>query len=540
MKRKLLAVTLVVLLVALVLGTAGTPAGAEEQTLEEQIATAITNGLVWLADQQKLDGSWGDTLCDRVGRTGLAVLKFETYAIEQGMDPLSEDYVYSPQVANGLAYIMANAHEQAIGLQPAGDPDGDGDGIGLYFTDCPPNIRPIYNTGIAMMALAASGHPELYEDPLQDAVDYMAWAQADDFCGPHRGGWRYVPDCNSDNSNTGYVTLGLGYAAAPPPYGFGLTIPQFVKDELSIWIDLIQDDVDGDDWDGGSWYDPWSPLVNILKTGNLIYEMALVGDTAGSPRVQDAIDYIQRHWDDPGACGTGWTYHRQAMFTMMKGFEGMGIELIDLDGDDVPEYDWFVEVAQHLVDTQNADGSWPGDCWGEPMLSTAWALITLERSVPTVQIPVALDVHPTSCPNPLNVGKAGVVPMAVLGTDEFDVTQIDPATVRVVNLIDPENSDLHVAPLRWALEDVATPFEPLLGKEDCVADCWGWMCDEDYPGDGYMDLTFKFRAREITAALGEVADGDCLVLRFIGNLQEDYGGTPFVGEDVVWIIDKSP
>jgi hypothetical protein len=527
-KRKISVVALFALLLALALGPAGSVVGAQEPTLEEQIEESIARGLEWLASQQNADGSWGSS-CDRVARTGLAVLKFETRAIELGLDPLGGDYEYSEEVANGLDFIMANAHTQAIGVQPAGDPDGDGDGIGVYFTDC--GYHEIYNTGIAMMALAASGHPELYGDTLQDAVDYMAWAQADPECGLHRGGWRYAPDCNSDNSNTGYVTLGLGYAAAPPPYGFGLTIPQFVKDELSIWIDVIQDDVDGDTDDGGSWYTPDWSWVNILKTGNLIYEMGLVGDTPATPRVQDAIDYIERHWYDVGGCGTGWMDHRQAMFTMMKGFEGLGIELIDLDGDGVPEHDWFEEVATHLLDTQNVDGSWPSDCWGEPLLSTAWALITLERSVPTIEIPVAVDVNPQSCPNPLNVKDKGVLPVAILGTEGFDVGQVDPASVKLQG----------VSPLTWAWEDVAEPFEPFVGKEDCFADCWEWIPTEEYPeypGDGYMDLTLKFDAQEVVAALGEVEDGDCLVLQLTGNMMEDYGGTPLVGEDVVWIKKK--
>jgi hypothetical protein len=422
---------------------------------------------------------------------------------------------------------MTQAHTQAIGLEPAGDPDGDGDGIGVYFTDC---YHEIYNTGIAMMALAASGHPELYGDTLQDAVDYMAWAQADTDCGPHRGGWRYgADDCNSDNSNTGYVTLGLGYAASPPPWGFGLTVPQFVKDELNLWIDVIQDDIDGDTHDGGSWYDPYSHWVNILKTGNLIYEMGLVGDGPDAPRVLDAVDYIERHWGDAGGCDTGWRDHRQAMFTMMKGFESLGIEEIDVDGD--PEYDWFAEVAQHLVDTQNSDGSWPGDCWGDQILSTAWALLTLEKAVPEFEIQVPVDIKPQSCPNPLNVTKKGVMPVAILGMEDLDITQIDPASVRLVNLIDPENPGLHVAPLRWAKEDVGTPYEPFIGKEGA------YDCHEE-GADGYDDLTLKFKAQEVVAALGEVADRDVLVLQLIGHLQEEYGGTPILGEDVVLVLAK--
>jgi hypothetical protein len=438
------------------------------------------------------------------------------------LDPLGDEYEYAAEVADGLAYIMANAHTQDIGMEPAGNPDGDGDGIGVYFTDC--GWHEIYNTGIAMMALAASGHPELYGDTLQDAVDYMAWAQADPDCGPHRGGWRYGADeCTSDNSNSGYATLGLGFAEASPPYGFALMIPPFVKDELSIWIDVIQDDVDGDLDDGGSWYDPTWPWswVNILKTGNLLYEMQLVGDTPATGRVQDAIDYIERHWGDPGGCGTGWRDHRQAMFTMMKGLEALGITAIDLDGDGVPEHCWFPEVAQHLVDTQDEDGWWPGDCWGDEILSTAWALLTLERAVPPRPVPV--DIKPTSCPNPLNTKDKGVVPVAILGTEGFDVGQIDPASVELEG----------VSPLRWAWEDVATPFAPFVGKEDCFADC-----HEEGP-DGYMDLTLKFDAQEVVAALGDVEDGDCLVLQLTGSLAgAGCGGGAFVGEDVVWIKKK--
>jgi hypothetical protein len=516
MKSKALTIGLVLaaLIVSLMVGPL---AGAQPTTVtQEQIEAAVVNGLTWLAAQQNPDGSWG-TGCDRVAKTGLVVLKFETRAIEQRppLDPMGDEYEYSTQVVNGLAYILANAHEQGISPQPAGDPDGNGNGKGVYFTDC--GYHEIYNTGIAMMAIAASGHPEFYGGVLQDTLDYMAWAQADPGCGLHRGGWRYSGNqCDTDNSNAGYVTLGLGYAAAPPPYGFSLTIPQFVKDELSMWIDAIQDDVNGDTNDGGSWYTPYWSWVNILKTGNLLYEMNLVGDTVSTQRVQDAIDYIERHWYDGGGCGSGWRNHRQAMFTMMKGLDALGIDWLDLDGDGEPEHDWFDEVAAHLIDTQSGGGYWPWDCWGDQVLSTAWALLTLERAIPPIE--VSLDIKPSSCPNPLNVKAKGVLPVAILGTDHFDVTQIDPGSVLLEG----------VAPLRWSLEDVATPFEPFIGKEDAY-DC------SEYGPDGYVDLTLKFKAQEIIAALGDVNDGDVLVLRLTG---EEYGGRPIVGEDVIVILKK--
>jgi hypothetical protein len=79
--------------------------------------------------------------------------------------------------------------------------------------------------------------------------------------------------------------------------------------------------------------------------------------------------------------------------------------------------------------------------------------------------------------------------------------------------------------------DVATLFEPFIGKEDAF-DCTeeGW--------DGFLDLTLKFDTQEVVAALGDVSDGDVLVLQLTGNLQEDFGGTPIVGEDVVVILKK--
>ena len=44
-------------------------------------------------------------------------------------------------------------------------------------------------------------------------------------------------------------------------------------------------------------------------------------------------------------------------------------------------------------------------------------------------IEVAVDVKPQSCPNPLNVYKNGVIPVAILGSEEFDVNNIETVSV---------------------------------------------------------------------------------------------------------------
>jgi len=134
---------------------------------------------------------------------------------------------------------------------------------------------------------------------------------------------------------------------------------------------------------------------------------------------------------------------------------------------------------------------------------------------------VPVDIKPQSCPNPLNVGNKGVLPVAILGTASFDVSWVDPASVKLEG----------VSALRWAREDVATPYVPYLGK-DSADDC------TDAGPDGYADLTLKFDTQAIVAALGPVDDGDVLVLQLTGNLLLAFQGTPILGEDVVVIVKK--
>lgn len=129
---------------------------------------------------------------------------------------------------------------------------------------------------------------------------------------------------------------------------------------------------------------------------------------------------------------------------------------------------------------------------------------------------VYLDIKPTSCPNPLNLKSNGVLPVAILGTLEFDISDIDPLTVKLEG----------VSPLRSSIEDVATPFSGELSDCDSCSVA---------AGDGYDDLTLKFDRQEVVAAIGDVADGQCLTLELTGMLTDD---TPFHGEDVITIIKK--
>lgn len=85
-----------------------------------------------------------------------------------------------------------------------------------------------------------------------------------------------------------------------------------------------------------------------------------------------------------------------------------------------------------------------------------------------------------------------------------------------------------VAPVRWALEDVAAPYEPYTGKKERMD------CTDEGP-DGFMDLTLKFDAQDLAAALGAVNAGDVLVLQLTGQTLD---GRQIVGEDVMVVVGK--
>lgn len=402
----------------------------------------IPAGLAYLASQQNLDGSWGSWPDIKPAYTGLVLTKLQMHAYETGYDsPFDPAYPYSAEVILGWWYLFStnasgipvNAFKQTLSIQnhtegesgTLDNPDSNGNGYGICFGGSwgtPNSIAyPTYTTGIVLMALEASGTPtrpneggidfdndgsaDTYKQFAQDMADWLSWAQGD--VGNDEGGWGYEPldnqiaDEQTDNSVSGYATLGL--AAAD---GFGCIVPDWVRIEINAWILSIQDPVNGEPNDGGSYYDPdFTEYCNELRTGNLVFQMAFTGDSPTASRFQNALDYVSQHWTDADL-DPGWGYNvlpsnYQAMFCLMKGLEYSNIDLIDLDNDDFPEHDWFEEFKTTLVSQQFPDGSWAGYWYGDSVINTAWALLTLERFAPTSEPLTIREVsYIPTCPYP--------------------------------------------------------------------------------------------------------------------------------------------
>jgi len=153
-------------------------------------------------------------------------------------------------------------------------------------------------------------------------------------------------------------------------------------------------------------------------------------------------------------------------------------------------------------------------------------------SVTLLVIPVVVDIKPGSCPNPFNHKSKGVVPVAVVGTPDFD------PTTEVV----PESVTLEGVPvLKWEILDSTQPgdYDPA----DCY-DCFNaedyLNCDLDgdgfndaYCGDGIPDLVLYFDTQELAAAIGEAAKGECLELSLSGILGD---GATIAGSDSIVIL----
>jgi hypothetical protein len=410
----------------------------------EEIGASIDDGIAYLVSAQHPDGSWGDAGSDQYGTTGLVLVKLQDRAFELGYDgPFDPDYPLKTNVENGLNYMLTYATTVSISTQVHGDPDTNGNTIGVSVGG------RNYDTAILAMALAAGRDPSrvvpagkplagwTYGAVLQDVTDWLAYGQTDN--GNGRGGWYYSASnggSSADQSNAGYVQLALMYAQ-DPFYGYECDIPAFVEDELNFWIDYIQNDIDGDanGYDGGSAYsDGWGTeyWINSLKTGTLLTQMAFVGDDSSDARVQEALNYIGRHWTENWEQGWGMDgmVEYQSAYCLMKGFEA-----IDTPMNGVPGVaDWYQDFANAILDEQNPDGSWPSSPayvwpgnspshWVSPELSTAWALLTLERFAPPP--PVAdFDVIKSASAYTINAGDPVTYTFQVVNTKEIAISNI--------------------------------------------------------------------------------------------------------------------
>ena len=364
--------------------------------LESQAEAAIEDGLWWLhKTQNKSAGHWTHPYGGYYGSAASAALQaFAINAHRPNGDSREDPYVET--VRKGFDYLFSILRVNAITVQTAGDPDTNGNGIGIDIT----TDRPVYETGMAMDAIAASGDllgvaatgpaqvkHEFYYDILTDMVDMYAWGQTDG--GVQRGGWRYSWNSDGDNSACQWAAIGMIGARD----SFGINIPAFVKAENQLWLDYT---FNGSNFGySSSSYFPWSWYST---TPSAMVQMALNGTSITNAMWRAAEDFIADNWPiESSASRLYYAYY--AFAKAMRLANPHPVTVFTKTG-----LDWFNDpvdgLKKKVVDQQSADGHW--DAYAQHSsgyylgadLSTAWAISMLSPSL-FVEPPVAVITAPS-------------------------------------------------------------------------------------------------------------------------------------------------
>jgi subtilisin-like proprotein convertase family protein len=140
-------------------------------------------------------------------------------------------------------------------------------------------------------------------------------------------------------------------------------------------------------------------------------------------------------------------------------------------------------------------GTFPGASGGAGSFSVACTAGGLQ-STPPFAAP-SLDIKPGMVPNPFAKDSNGVVPVAILGTVDFDVTAVDTASIRI------ERMDL--------TGGLVAPYQGTAGPQTSIG--------EIGTPDGFADLSVYFETSELASALklGELPEGATVQLLVTGS-----------------------
>jgi hypothetical protein len=207
-------------------------------------------------------------------------------------------------------------------------------------------------------------------------------------------------------------------------------------------------------------------------------------------------------------------------FYWLGGCSFRGLEMTKLHGACVPAR--FKLDPKVWTKASNSRSAWQAEVarWQKQVwkgAAPASADETAETD-PATETLVAVDVRPQQCPNRVRADKSSSIPVVIAGTDGFDVRDIDPKSIRLAGVA--PNHD------RTRFRDRASPFEPLVGKEDAGD------CTRD-GADGLEDMLLRFNSRSVGKSAGPVSNGGTAVIRLTGALED---GTPIRGEEVIVIF----
>jgi hypothetical protein len=422
---------------ALLTGVAWTPTAQAASTALVQ--TSIQAGLAHLYGAQMSSGCPGTVASGcwnfegyYSASTGAAVFAFLN---AKGSWPAAQVANYTAAVANGFAFLIANASTNTVSTRDDGVnvcPSGAGTCTGVYWYG---EGEQTYSTGIISAAvdtyclsLGASAKPTTTGPLAGMTCAQIAQGISNDFAAAQStpadltsaasggashgyyveyGGWRYgIPgNGDSDTSTTQWAVYAFIFDEA-----LGATEPASTKTFLAHYLTSVQYPTGSGSNTGGVCYQ--SVVANgcslgptVSDAGGWLLANQWIGTAPSNASVQSAVSWLNANWQTNGTSSTYWFGNFSQPYAMLATYKGLettigtttvgGISnlLTPTCGGNLPSgltCNWYQDYTQSLVATQNSDGSWTGSqSWTDP-LSTAFDITIL--SAATIPVGPLLSV----------------------------------------------------------------------------------------------------------------------------------------------------
>lgn len=161
--------------------------------------------------------------------------------------------------------------------------------------------------------------------------------------------------------------------------------------------------------------------------------------------------------------------------------------------------DLSYDIAADSSGNVYVTGRSEGDGWGTDYTTIKYS------QFPTGPVDVDIDIKPGGDPNSINLGEHGLLPVAILGSMDFDVTDVDPVTIEIGGVALASRGSAKAPKLAFSYEDVNS--------------------------DGYLDIMTFFEVQTLVSE--GILTESTIALTITATL---YDGTSIKGTDSVNIV----
>ncbi|MGV3755817.1 MAG: prenyltransferase/squalene oxidase repeat-containing protein [Verrucomicrobiota bacterium] len=355
------------------------PDKTRDVSLAHEVQRAIDRGLEYLAKQQTAEGHWAPAEHPAITALAVSAIQGDPSGVWPKKDAAKLKLAYQ--------FILKNAKE-----------DGS-----IHA-----NKLMTYNTSLSLMALVLAKDPE-YRPAIEKARHFLIATQFDlnekgKIDSPHDGGFSYGDAFDKgDMSQTLVALQAMYFSKAIVKDGEKSAVKDLNWEAALKFIQNCQDlpkpgetIIAGNKGPGGFTYGPLESKapsitnsvtgkVSLRTYGSMTYAGLLSYIYADlkkdDPRVTYAVSWLENNYtlkENPamGAQGLYYYYHLMAKALNTYGLD----ELKTKDGQTV---NWRKDLALHLMNQQQTDGSWINQenarWWEkEPVLVTAYTVMALE------------------------------------------------------------------------------------------------------------------------------------------------------------------